>query len=406
MPFPLEDDAVGLDQSLLARKNSSVKSTYGFHVGEDKDFSSNTSMNLLGALSKHTFPNKIETSGYYEHDSYRQFSGNMMQTNIYSKGTKHDHTIVDSLDLVDQEYVMVSGPPLGIPSSSLSLPESRNSPCKADSSPMETKKITGLSAPVPIVSAAIAKANTIGSLGSHSSPVSGTSQGSMDIGDTIEQPSAHCITRIRSLQQCGSVISELVKGESENGRHLEAFSVQLVLLAIWKQALNTCHTQAVFSTEGFPSHEFKSQVNTKVSPNAGRFFRSSESQVPDALSSEIEREFLLSVEHAEELEKGMGQVDEATEMPDAIEIIYQTALALGRLGAVDEMMKNMERAADRYSKAVCLLRFLLVEAPSLALNPPLSLTTSDRFHLRTYIDIISNRHSQSRSQRMALLNEH
>ncbi|KAH0458551.1 hypothetical protein IEQ34_013866 [Dendrobium chrysotoxum] len=404
MPFPLEDEDGGPDQSLAARMNSSVRSTYGFHVGADKDSSNKPSMNL-GVLSKHSFPNKMETSGYYGHDSYRHLSGNMKQINASSKGTKHDHRFVDSLDLVDQEYVMVPEPSLEMPSSSLSFPESQNSPYKLDNSLMETKKNSGLSVPVPIVSAAITKINTIGSLESHSSPISGTSQGSLDVGDTFEQPSVHYITRIRSLQQCGSVISDLVKGECENGRQLEAFSVQLVLLAIWKQALNICHRQATFSIEGCPSHEFKYQENINASPSARHCFRSSESEVTDLVSSEIEREFLLSVEHAEELEKAMGQVDEATEMPDAIEIIYQTALAFGRLGAVDEMMKNIERAEDRYSKAVCLLHFLLVEAPSLALNPPLSLTSSDQLRLRTYIDIISNRHCQSRSQRLALLNE-
>lgn len=70
---------------------------------------------------------------------------------------------------------------------------------------------------------------------------------------------------------------------------------------------------------------------------------------------------------------------------------------------VDEMMENTERAAARYSKSICLLRFLLVEASSLVLNPPVSLTNSDRYRLRSYIDIISNRRGQSRSQRVDLL---
>ena len=67
-------------------------------------------------------------------------------------------------------------------------------------------------------------------------------------------------------------------------------------------------------------------------------------------------------------------------------------------------MGDMEKAAELYSKAVRLLVFLLVEAPSLILNPPFSLTNSDRYRLRTYIDVINNRQGYSRSQRMALLN--
>lgn len=57
-----------------------------------------------------------------------------------------------------------------------------------------------------------------------------------------------------------------------------------------------------------------------------------------------------------------------------------------------------------YEKAVQLLSFLLVEAP-LILNPPLSLTASDRLRLRSYIDILSNRHKYSSSQRTTFLNE-
>lgn len=70
---------------------------------------------------------------------------------------------------------------------------------------------------------------------------------------------------------------------------------------------------------------------------------------------------------------------------------------------VDELMGDMESAVTLYSKAVRLLLFLLVEAPSLILNPPFSLTTSDRYRLRMYIEILNNRQSYSRSQRMAIL---
>lgn len=70
---------------------------------------------------------------------------------------------------------------------------------------------------------------------------------------------------------------------------------------------------------------------------------------------------------------------------------------------VEELIGEMESASFLYSKAVRLLIFLLVEAPSLILNPPFSLTNSDRYRLRTYIDILNNRQGHSRSQRMALL---
>lgn len=66
-------------------------------------------------------------------------------------------------------------------------------------------------------------------------------------------------------------------------------------------------------------------------------------------------------------------------------------------------MDDIDKATNLYTKAVRLLCFLLVEAPSLIVNPPFSLTNSDRLRLRSYIEILSSRQSQYRSQRMALL---
>lgn len=74
-----------------------------------------------------------------------------------------------------------------------------------------------------------------------------------------------------------------------------------------------------------------------------------------------------------------------------------------QLAQVEELMGEMESAAALYSKAAQLLVFLLVEAPSLILNPPFSLTNSDRYRLRSYIEILYNRQGYLRSQRLALL---
>lgn len=67
-------------------------------------------------------------------------------------------------------------------------------------------------------------------------------------------------------------------------------------------------------------------------------------------------------------------------------------------------MGATDKASLLYSKALWLLVFLLVEAPSLILNPPFSLTNSDRYRLQTYIDILNNRKNHLRSQKTADLN--
>ncbi|XP_078447014.1 protein kinase superfamily protein isoform X2 [Wolffia australiana] len=212
------------------------------------------------------------------------------------------------------------------------------------------------------------------------------SQGSTDMADALEQPSTHCQTRIRSLQQCAAAVSELVEGKIEERSYLEALSIQLVVLAIWKQALHICHAQAASSRD----------IGDRKDAPTG-------SEEIGEISSQIERAFLLEVGRADDLARELGPIDEAAEMPDAMEMVFQAALSFGRNGAVDELMENIENAAAAYSKAVRLLVFLLVEAPSLILNPPFSLTNSDRFRLRSYIDVLSSRQSQSRSARINLL---
>ncbi|KAL5709451.1 non-specific serine/threonine protein kinase [Ranunculus cassubicifolius] len=291
--------------------------------------------------------------------------------------------VADSMELIERDYVLVPGPPLEVSSSS----ENASRPHVTS-----VNKSSVATAPMPIIGAQTTSICGFGSLESQSSGPSATSQGSMDVGDALEQPSIDSATRIRSLQQFADAITELVNEKVKIGKQLEAFSIQLVILAVWKQALHICHTQAASAIEG-SNNKMHGSLDVQES-----------TQGPEAVCSQIEKEFLHQVGHAEDLARGLEPGDGNTAMPDAMETIFQSALILGRAGAVDELMGNMESAATLYSKAVHLLRFLLVEAPSLILNPPFTLTNSDRFRLRTYIEILNNRQGQSRSQRMALLN--
>ncbi|CAL5335000.1 unnamed protein product [Camellia sinensis] len=369
LPFILDDDSSGPDGSPSFVRRPSMKSTYGFSLDTKVDRKEvfNTSNNM-----DRTSKNSIVT-----HTGFRIGS--------------HRSSIADSLELVYQDYVIVSGPPTDVSSSLVSASKPSHLPRKLENPQEESAYFnTTPSAPMPIIGAVGSRLGRVGSLDSHSSTPSGTSHGSMDIGDALEQPSLHCMTRIKSLQWAASAITELVnKKKIQPGRQLEAFSIQLVILAIWKQALHICHTQAASAIEGSPSREMarlrESTNQEHGSPDIAN------TQGPQDICSQIEREFLLEVGNAEELAKVIAPGN--TEMPDAMETIYQSALALGRRGAVDEYM----------GKAVRLLVFLLVEAPSLILNPPFCLTESDRYRLRNYIDVLNNRQSHSRSQRMALL---
>ncbi|XP_068477902.1 serine/threonine-protein kinase ATG1c-like isoform X5 [Phaseolus vulgaris] len=406
LPFILDDDSGGGPEGSpsFSRKKPSIKSTYGFDLNSKLDKADSTSPMYNNINSNSGFVSVTQRSDNTNrrldnHNISRNLtdpleSPEQMFANPYPK-------VTDSLENIDQEYVLVPGLP-DVSSSSVGALRPSHTPYRSGSLPQESSSsITRPSAPMPIVGVHTNSTYQVGSSGSQDS-APGTSLGSMDIGD--EQPSAHCMTRVKSLQQCASAITELVNEKMEAGKHLEAFSIQLVILAIWKQALHICHTQAASAMEGSPNQE-----TSRYRKGASRKHGSPDSEEcldgnilePKDILSKIESDFLREYEHAEELAKTIEPGN--TEMPDAMETIFQSALAFGRHGGVEELMGDMESAAALYSKAVRLLVFLLVEGPSLILNPPFSLTNSDRYRLRNYIDILNNRQGYSRSQRMALL---
>lgn len=403
LPFTLDDDSSGPDGSPSHVRRSPLRSTYGFsldtranrrevyNASSNIDISSKySSTSRKPQLSGFTFSNSRPSEGYLNESLKSMDHG---AENIRSE-------VVDSLELVDQDYVLVSSPPVDV-SSSTSAPSKLGGPPLTPGNNINST----VSAPVPIIVAATSKEGHICSLGSHSTAPSGTSLGSLDIRDASERPSTDCMTRIKSLQSFASTITELVNDKVEAGKQLEAFTIQLVILAIWKQALDICHTQAASAIEGSPTQETMGprEITNKnhASPDIRERLDTANSQLPQDVCSQIERAFLLEIANAEELSKVIESGN--IEMPDAMEAIYQSALAFGRNGAVDECMGNTETAAVFYSKAVRLLAFLLVEGPSLIINPPFYLTKSDRYRLQTYIDVLNNRQSHSRSQRMALL---
>ncbi|KAJ6871744.1 hypothetical protein NC652_037182 [Populus alba x Populus x berolinensis] len=368
LPFLLDDDSSGLECSpFVSKRMSPMKSTYGFSVDSGVGGRDATS-NVLNDVD---FTSRYDSARQnLENASFRPGINKALDESLNEPPKYIDHRsaklrsrVVDSLELIDQDYVLVSGPPLDVSSSTASTSKPSNAQCKSDSPPRAPAYINTTPS-VP--------------LGNPSS-APGTSEGSVDLGDALEQPSTHCMTRIKSLQQCASAITELVLEKIKASKLLEAFSIQLVILAIWKQALHICHTQAASAIEGSPSQE-SSRLRRSSSKKHGTPDTEDCPDVgPENMSAEIEGEFLQEVERAEELSKAIepGSIV----MPDAMETIFQSALYLGRIGGVDELMGDLEKAALLYSKAVRLLVFLLVEAPSLILNPPFSLTNSDRYSL-------------------------
>ncbi|KAK3151157.1 hypothetical protein QOZ80_3AG0242460 [Eleusine coracana subsp. coracana] len=397
MPFPLDDESSGQDENPIPVSKSPMKS-YGFAMGKRLDKTSGQSPSKpAGLFSRYIMGNNYASGGQRtDHPGKKTKESKIDEALCRKSGYQEDSPVIDSLEFVDQEYVFVSGPHPEGSLSSTSSSRQRNLPSKYDNSSASPPKITLLSAPMPINGLPINRQQSAGtgSLDSHCSPLSCTSQGSADMSDAMDQPPSDYLMRIRLLEQYALIVAELVKEEIKGGRHLEAFSIQLVVLATWKQAIHVCSAYAASMAGESPSQDIPMKGFTA---DASHLLATS--QVADDACMQVERQFLAEVEYAEELAGTVGQIADATEMPDAIEIVFQSALQLGRRGGVDEMMGNAAVAISLYMRAVSMLRFLLIEAPFLALNPPLTLTRSDRHRLRTYIEALNTRLGQLQCQR-------
>ncbi|KAL1545550.1 non-specific serine/threonine protein kinase [Salvia divinorum] len=318
-------------------------------------------------------PHKAEITGSRIDSRQGNLKGSPKTMDLDLLLDTHQKKVDDPVKSIDKDYVIVPGSPMKIPSVGHAFRGNYFlSKC--------------VSAPPP------------GNVSTTPLPKNGGRTGKVD-------GTRDYMSRISSLQRFAAVIIELVNDKIRGGMQLEAFSVQLVILAIWKQALHICHTEAASAMHGSPSRD---DTRSREVPQAERNSSGEEfldiivnRQGPVNISERIERAFLKEVEHAEELAKVIEP--ENTEIPDAMELIYQSALSLGRHGAVDEYMGDTENAVISYSKAVHLFRFLLVEAPCLILNPQFSLTSSDRYRIKNYINAIKNRQNISRSQRIGML---
>ncbi|EMS58076.1 Serine/threonine-protein kinase ATG1 [Triticum urartu] len=380
-----------IEESPAPESNAPMKS-YGFATSKKLDKTSGQSPSKhTGLFSRYIMGNNYAPSSQrLDHPGQRTKESKIGEGRGAKGVHPEDSPIIDSLEFVDQEYVFVSGHAEGS-SSSTSASLQRNLPAKYENPSVSPPNLAALSAPVPINGTAINRQQSAGtgSLDSHCSPISGTSHGSAYMSDGLDQPPSDYLTRIRLLGQYASTIVELVKEEIKGGRHLEAFSIQLIILATWKQAIHICNSYAASAARESPLHDITMKGLDTDAPHL-----LANSQMADEECTQIERQFLTEVEHAEELASTVGQIPDATAMPDAVELIFQYALEYGRHGGVVEMMGKAAVAMSRYTKAICLLRFLLMEAPSLALNPPLSLTRSDRHRLRSYIEALNARLSQ------------
>ncbi|XP_061340892.1 serine/threonine-protein kinase ATG1a [Gastrolobium bilobum] len=211
--------------------------------------------------------------------------------------------------------------------------------------------------------------------------------------------SLHPSNRLESLHQYVQILAELSQEKYNTGQYLESLAVELVVLAIWKKALEICSSWLASISEGELPGSSSANESILASGDVGLSQTMEQQNInfsdPTSVSLWAKYGFIVAVEHADKLSCHIQNMDGAAEMPDAMEIIFRQALIFGTSGAVDEYMENRDRAAASYSKAILLLSFIVGEAENLPLNPPFSLLETDKKRILKYILILQSRKKSS-----------
>ncbi|KAL6649108.1 hypothetical protein ACP70R_013332 [Stipagrostis hirtigluma subsp. patula] len=138
--------------------------------------------------------------------------------------------------------------------------------------------------------------------------------------------------RLHVLHQYVAVLTELAREKLLKGLELEALSIELVILAIWKEALDACSlfmhavdgNLSKFPHESFLAKSDGSSLNVELGLDFTR---------PVSVCSWAERGFMKAYDRAEKISQRLQESNDNTEMPDAMELIFQTALGYGKSGA-------------------------------------------------------------------------
>lgn len=308
-----------------------------------------------------------------------------------------------SLDSIEGEYVLVHSnfASMDILTSSLGTSLKEGSATKACSlAPKNNdKQLTTM----PEMNEPTAKLGGSDSLQSEMN--TSTASGSPYIsGEAQDLPILHPSTRLQLIHQFVGALSDLAREKLNAGSFLESFSVELVVLTLWKEALQICNSwqsqgRLRESSSGNESAG-KGAASSSSKPEGTKDFKN-----PLSVSFWAEQGFIDACDRTEKLSKYMQDVDGAAEMPDAMEIIFQTAIAAGKDGAADEFVGNRDSAAVMYSKALLLFSFIVSEAPSLPLNPPFFLAPDNKQRIQKYIKSLEYHlgHSQTSQTSMKQL---
>ncbi|XP_062209670.1 serine/threonine-protein kinase ATG1a-like isoform X2 [Phragmites australis] len=146
-----------------------------------------------------------------------------------------------------------------------------------------------------------------------------------------KQPDYHL--RLHILNQYVVVLTELAREKLFKGLDLEALSVELVLLAIWKEALDAFSLFMDASDDESFSKSGQEHFLPKSDRSSLNVVRGLDFTRPVSVCSWVESGFMKAYDRAEKISHRLRENNDNTEMPDAMDIIFQNALEYGKSGA-------------------------------------------------------------------------
>ncbi|KAJ4896388.1 Protein kinase superfamily protein [Raphanus sativus] len=316
------------------------------------DDSTSSSAQPSGGINR----SKSSSENVYKHassSSSASTSNMLMQHDVSCDKTRKDNEgqcssnplgVLDSLELIEREYVLVNRPSEG---SSDCFDTSLH---KASSSSLEAQR------PLP------------------------ASGGSHLLTEVQRLTIVHPPMKLQLLHQYAEALTQVAREMDNAGQVKESFAVTLVVLAAWRKALEICDSWMVSVGED--------RVNTAAPGTSNPDLNS-----PAVAKTWVTQEFVTAFNQAETSSARLNETSAATHMPDAMETIYDKALAYGKSGGAEEYLNNKESAARLYKKAILLLSFIIEEAVTLPLNPPFSLTPDDKKRILYYISNLQHRRS-------------
>ncbi|CAH8322799.1 unnamed protein product [Eruca vesicaria subsp. sativa] len=307
-----------------------------------------SSLSYAQQSSTNRFKSSSENVYKHESSSSASTSNILMQQHVSCEKTNEGQSssnqlgVLDSLELIEREYVLVNRP-------------SEGSSDYFDTSLEAQRPLPDVSAPRP-------------------------ASGSYLLTEVQRLTIVHPPTKLQLLQQYAEALTEVANEMDNAGQVKESFAVTLVVLAAWRKALEICDSWMVSVGED--------RVNTTTPETSNPDLNS-----PEVAKTWVTQEFVTAFNQAETSSTQLNQTSAATHMPDAMETIYEKALAYGKSGGAEEYLNNKESAARLYKKAILLLSFIIEEAVTLPLSPPFSLTPDDKKRILYYISNLQHRRS-------------